>query len=210
MSLALIEAWRGLVRRPAFGGFVIAILALGAGSATALVGLMDVLLVRAPAHVADFDRLVEVNGAQNYVLYREVARRSRTLDVAAVSRRTLTLDRDEAAYPIRVECVTPAYFDILGTSPAAGRTFLPEEEVRGGEPVTVLGYGLWRSAFGGRPDVIGARVTIADRSHRIVGVAPPDFRGLGFERVDAWLLMTVTPDLCSFLGRDLLDDTTAA
>ena len=210
MSHAVAEAWRGLVRHRAFGGFVIAILALGAGSATALVGLTDVLLVRPPAHVADPERLVTVNGAMNYVLYREVARRGHALDVAAVSSRTLTFGRDEAAYPISVECVTPAYFGVLGATPVAGRAFLPEEEIRGGEPVTVLAYRLWQRAFGGRPAVVGATATIADRSHRIVGVAPPDFRGLGFERVDAWLLMTATPDLCSFLGRDLLDDTTAA
>lgn len=210
MSRALTDAWRGLVRHRAFGGFVIAILALGAGSATALVGLADVLLVRGPAHVADPERLVKVNGAYNYVLYREVARRGHALDVAAVSSRTLTFGRDEGAYPISVECVTPAYFGVLGATPVAGRAFLPEEEIRGGEPVTVLAYRFWQRAFGGRPDVVGATATIADRSHRIVGVAPPDFRGLGFERVDAWLLMTATPDLCSFLGRDLLDDRTAA
>jgi putative ABC transport system permease protein len=106
--------------------------------------------------------------------------------------------------------VTPSYFGLLGATPVAGRAFLPEEEIRGGEPVTVLAYRLWQRAFGGRPDVVGATATIAGRSHRIVGVAPPDFRGLGVERVDAWLLMTATPDLCSFLGRDLLDDTNAA
>jgi hypothetical protein len=105
--------------------------------------------------------------------------------------------------------VTQGYFGLLGATPVVGRVFLPEEESRGGEPVVVLAYGLWQRAFGGRPDVVGATATIGDRSHRIVGVAPPDFRGLGFERVDAWLLMTVAPDLCSFTGRDLLDDTTA-
>jgi len=35
VSHAVADAWRGLVRHRAFGGFVIAILALGAGSATA-------------------------------------------------------------------------------------------------------------------------------------------------------------------------------
>jgi putative ABC transport system permease protein len=210
VSHAVAEAWRGLVRHRAFSGIVIAILALGAGSATALAGLTDVLLVRPPAHVADPGRLVKVNGAQNYVLFREVARRGSALDVAAVSSRTLTFGRDEGAYPINVECVTPAYFGVLGATPVAGRAFLPEEEIGGGEPATVLAYRLWQRDFGGRPDVVGATATIAGRSHRIAGVAPPDFRGLGFERVDAWLLMTATPDLCSFLGRDLLKDTSAA
>jgi predicted permease len=208
VSDAVAEAWRGLVRHRAFAGFVIAILALGAGSATALVGLADLLLFRPPAHVKDPDRLVQVNGASNYVLHREVARGSRALDVAAVSTRTLTLGRDGAAYPVHTECVTQGYFGLLGATPVVGRVFLPEEESRGGEPVVVLAYGLWQRAFGGRPDVVGATATIGDRSHRIVGVAPPDFRGVGFERVDAWLLMTVAPDLCSFTGSDLLDDAT--
>ena len=210
MSHAIADAWRGLARNPAFGVLIVAILALGAGSATALVGLADVLLVRPPAHVAEPGRLVRVNGAANHVLYREVARRGSTLDVAAVSSRTLTIGRDEAAHPINVECVTPAYFGVLGTTPIAGRGFLPEEEVRGGEPLTVLAYRLWQRDFGGRADMIGATAAIAGQSHRIVGVAPPDFRGLGVKRVDAWLLMTATPDLCSFLGRDLLDDPTSA
>jgi hypothetical protein len=60
-------AWRGVVRHRAFSGFAIAILALGAGSATALVDLMDALLIRPPAHVNEPDRLVEVNGAVNFV-----------------------------------------------------------------------------------------------------------------------------------------------
>ncbi len=210
MSPAVADAWRGLVRHRVFGGFVIAILALGAGSATALVGLADVLLVRGPAHVTDPERLVKVNGAYNYVLYREVARRGRALDVAAVSSRMLTLGGAGAAYPIKTECVTQGYFGLLGATPVAGRAFLPEEEIRGGEPVTVLAYRLWQRDFGGRPDVVGATATIAGRSHRIVGVAPPDFHGLGVERVDAWLLLTATPDLCSFVGRDLLDERTGA
>jgi predicted permease len=207
---ALREAWRGLVRHPALSAAVIAMLALGAGSTTALAGLVDALLFRPPDHVADPDRLVEVNGAPNYVTYREVARRSRTLDVAAVSRRSLIFGRDDAARPVAVRCVTAGYFPLLGATPVAGRAFLPEEDVRNGEPVAMLSYGLWQRDFGGRPDVVGATATIASRSHRIVGIAPPDFRGLESARVDAWLLIAVAPDLCSFVGRDLLDNKTGA
>ena len=202
---AIREAWRGLVRHRALSGAVIAMLALGVGSTTALARLVDALLFRPPAHVADPARLVEVNGAPNYVLYREVARRSQTLVVAAVSRRSLIFGRDDGAHPITAQCVTAGYFPMLGATPIAGRAFLSEEDVRGGEPVTVLSYGLWQRDFGGRADVVGATATIAARSHRIVGIAPPDFRGLESTRVDAWLLMAVTPDLCSFVGRDLLD-----
>jgi len=207
---AIREAWRGLVRHPGPSAVVVVMLALGAGPTVALVSLVDTLLFRPAAHVADPARLVAVNGASNYVLFAEVARRSQTLDVAAVSRRTLILGRDAAARPIAAGCVTAGYFEMLGAAPVAGRAFLPEDDIRGGEPVTVLAYGLWQRDFGGRPDVVGATATIAGRSHRVVGVAPPDFRGLESVRVDAWMLMAVTPDLCSFVGRDLLDEASGA
>lgn len=206
LTHAVVEAWRGLVRNPAFGGAVIAILALGAGSATALVGLTDALFVRPPAHVADPDRLVNVNRAANYVLHREVAHRSSTIDVAAVSSRTLTLGQDETARPIQAECVTAGYFGLLGVAPIAGRAFLPEEDTRGAEPSAVLTYRLWQRHFNGSANVIGDTTMISGRSHRIVGIAPPDFRGLGRDRADAWLLMPAAPDLCSHVGVDLLDD----
>lgn len=210
LAHAVVEAWRGVVRNRAFGGVVIAILALGAGSASALVGLTDALFVRPPAHVAESDRLVRVNRAGNYVFYQELARGSRALDVAAVSSRTLTLGHDETARPVRVECVTATYFDVLGVAPLAGRSFRPEEDTRGVEPTAVITYRLWQRHFNGRPDIVGDTTTISGRSHRIIGVAPPDFRGLGRHRADAWLLLPATPDLCSFLGVDLLDDPRGA
>lgn len=206
LAHAVVEAWRALVRNRAFGGAVVAILALGAGSASALVGLTDVLFIRPPAHVADPDRLVTVNRAANYVLHRELATRSRTLDVAAVSSRTLTLGHDETARPVRAECVTAGYFDLLGVSPIVGRSFRPEEDARGSEPVTVLTYRLWQRHFNGRSDIVGETTTISGRSHRVIGIAPPDFRGLGSDRADAWLLMAAAPELCSFVSTDLLDD----
>lgn len=209
LGQSVADAWRSLIRHGAFAGFVIATLALGAGSATALVGLADVLLLRPPAHVADPERLVRVTGAPNYVLYREVARRGSTLDAAAVSSRTLTFGRDDAAHPVKVECVTDGYFGILGVRPFAGRTFT-EGAIAGSEPVTVISYALWKRDFGGRADAVGALSNIAGRPHRVVGVAPPDFRGLRFERVDAWVRMTAASDLCSFTGRDLLHDRSSA
>ena len=205
LAHAVVEAWRGIVRNRAFGGVVIAILALGAGSAAALVGLNDALFVRPPAHVVDPDRLVRVNRAGNYVFYQELARGSRTLDVATVASHTLTLGHDETARPVRVECVTGTYFDVLGVAPVAGRSFRPEEDTRGAEPAAVITYRLWQRHFNGRPDIVGDTTTISGRPHRIIGVAPPDFRGLGRHRADAWLLLTAAPELCAPPGFDLLD-----
>lgn len=205
LAHAVVEAWRGLVRNPAFGGVIIAILALGAGSAAALVGLTDALFIRPPAHVVEPDRLVRVNRAATYFLHQEIAQRSSTLDVTAVASHTVTLGHDETARPVRVDCVTPTYFDVLGVAPVAGRTFTPEMDGGGAEPAAVLTYRLWQRHFNGRSDIVGNTTTISGRTHRILGVAPPDFRGLGRHRADAWLLMTATPELCAPAGVDLLD-----
>ena len=55
---------------------------------------------------------------------------------------------------------------------------MPEDDVdRGGHPVVVLGFGYWRTAFGGSRDAVGRELRVGGRSYRIVGVAPADFPG---------------------------------
>ncbi|MBX6365432.1 MAG: ABC transporter permease, partial [Gemmatimonadetes bacterium] len=56
------------------------------------------------------------------------------------------------------------------------RWFRPEEGRPGGEPVVVLGYGVWQRRFGGDPRVVGMRIELDDEPRTVVGVMPPDFR----------------------------------
>jgi predicted permease len=67
-------------------------------------------------------------------------------------------------------------FDFTGTRPLHGRGFIQQDSVRGAEPVAVLGYDLWQSAFAGDARVIGSFVRIAGTSMRIVGVMPDGYR----------------------------------
>jgi hypothetical protein len=48
--------------------------------------------------------------------------------------------------------------------------------------VAILTDGYWRTAFDGRADAIGRRLTVAGQSVTIVGVAQPPFRGLDVSR----------------------------
>src|SRR5262249_35218370 len=79
-------------------------------------------------------------------------------------------------------------FTTFGTKPLIGRTFLPEEDQRGGPRVAVLGYALWQRHFGGDASVIGQTLTVdtyGRREYTIVGIMPPGF-GVP-SRCELWL-----------------------
>jgi hypothetical protein len=140
---------------------------------------------------------------RNYLRYLDLQDRTRTLAVAAYNRITVSLGVGPDAREIQTECVTASFFPVLGTRPRAGRLFGPADE--GTDDLTVvLGHHLWQSRFGADPSVVGRPVRIASRSYQVIGVAPPGFRGIELDPVDAWLLLPVTPEACSFTGTNLL------
>ena len=60
-------------------------------------------------------------------------------------------------------------------APLLGRTFLPDDGVKGHDQVAILTYSLWQTSFLGDPNVIGKTVRLADTPREIIGVLPPNF-----------------------------------
>ena len=93
--------------------------------------------------------------------------------------------------------VTGNYFEMLGVSPAAGRFFTPEEDVRTGEsPLAVLAYDTWQARFGGRRDIVGSTLVINGMPFTVLGVAPQGFHGT--EKVyhpEIFVPMTMQPHI---------------
>jgi hypothetical protein len=133
------QARRAVTRHPAFSAAVIATLGISVGLTASLTGVVDALLFRPPDHVAAPDRLVRVTTANNYPQYERLAAHSRTLDVAAITRRTLSLGSGDTARAIETQCVTASYFPVMGATLAAGRNFSPDEDAPGAP--TVVGQG---------------------------------------------------------------------
>jgi predicted permease len=210
LGSALAHGARALVRHPRFSAAVVSVLALGVGPAVAMFALIDGLMFRPPAHVRAPDRLVQVLSAANYPQYDALRRQSALLEPAAFTRRTLTLGAGESARPIETQCVTASYFSVLGAPPSAGRTFAPDDDSPGGRPLAVLAHHLWRSGFGGDRAIVGRTVSIAGIPHDVIGIAPPDFRGLEMAAVDAWILLPAAPEACSLSGRSELSTTGGA
>jgi predicted permease len=198
-------AARRLARQPGFALLVIFTLALGVGANAAMFGLVDTLMFRMPDHVREPGRLVSVQRAENYVRYQELSERVHSVDFAAYTRpRTVSFGSGASALPLRTQCVTPSFFPLLGASAFIGRDFTAADDTLGSERTIVLSHGFWSRQFGADPRAIGATVTLASRPYSVIGVAPKGFKALELQPVDAWILVAVSPEACSFSGTNLL------
>ena len=100
----------------------------------------------------------------------------------------------ESLPQIEVAPVSGNYFETLGVRAVAGRTFSDTDDRPDSDPVVVIGYGLWITRFGGKPDVIGSRVAIRISlldepvDLTVIGVAPKGFYGVDIDvNPDMWL-----------------------
>ncbi|HET7696334.1 MAG TPA: ABC transporter permease [Vicinamibacterales bacterium] len=199
---------RRIKRQPAFTALVAVTLAVGVGANAAMFGLVDVLMFRTPRHVAAPEAIVRVEGAGSYVRYEDLRDRLRSAELAAYTRRSVGFGAGVEAMPLRIECVTPTYFRVLGMTPQYGRTFAEADASLDADRTVVVSHDLWRRRFNADLNAVGTRVRIADKSYDVIGVAPAGFTGVEFGDVDAWILLEASPEACSPFARNLLRSDT--
>jgi putative ABC transport system permease protein len=71
--------------------------------------------------------------------------------------------------------VSAGFFTVLGVQPFLGRTFLPEEEVRGRDYEVILSYRLWKRRYGADPALVGKTIHVDGDDFTVVGVMPREF-----------------------------------
>jgi len=198
-------ATRGLRREPLFAGFVIATLALGIGANAAMFGVVDRLLVRGPEHIVDASRVMRVylhekvpgqgdfstNGF-GYVMYDMLKHDAHSFDgvaaYVATAHGQTVMGHGADAQLIMQGQASADLFPTLGVKPALGRFFTSREDsIAGAERVAVIGYGLWRSVYGGDRSVLGKTILLRDIPYTIVGVAPMGFTGPKLGHIDVWV-----------------------
>ena len=182
-------AIRRLLKNPGFTLLATATLALGIGLNTAVFSIVDAVLL-APLPVEAPEQLVNVYTAgpegglgehqpMAFPDYLDVAEASQTLDsLASYTPTGLVIEREDVSEMLFGELASANYFETLGVRPALGRGFLPEDDRREAEPVTVLGHRTWQQRFGGDPAVLGQALRLNGHEFTIVGVAPEGFQGL--------------------------------
>ena len=212
----LRDAARQLARSPGFTAGVVLTLALGIGANVAMFDVLDRLLLRPPAHVVDPSRIVRVylHAVENaveatstevsYRRYGELRDAARAaIDLAAIYEGNVVAGTGESARQVRGALVSGNFWATLGVQPAVGQ-FFRDQPASGpdGDASIVLGHEYWTSAFGGNPDVVGRSVSVGARSFAIVGVAPPEFSGVGLSRVDVWLPANAALAIFRHLGNE--------
>jgi len=190
-------AFRQLRAHPAFAVVAVATLAVGVGSASAMFGLIQGVLLSPPPFVEP-DRLVLVTpvrvDGQPYERGASVGqwlawRRAQAVERVALYRWTFNfLVRGDGSRSLGGMVVTPDYFDVVGVRPIMGRALTAAEashpgvDNRPGAPPTgiLLGYDLWQREFAGDKDIVGRAVTLSRMPAPlpVIGVMPPGLRFL--------------------------------
>lgn len=182
------NAFRMIARSPGFTAIAVLSLALGIGANAAIFSLADALLFR-PLAVTDPSSVMALNldtpggdlGNFSYPDYRDLRSTTKSFDgIAAFQLATFSLARNKNEVPqMRAGLeVSDNFFSALGVQPTLGRSFLPEETVKGGAPAVVLSYGFWQDQFNGDNGVLGRTIRISGTDFTIVGVAPKAFTGV--------------------------------
>ncbi|MGD8700749.1 MAG: ABC transporter permease, partial [Gemmatimonadales bacterium] len=193
-------AVRGLIRSPGFTAAVVVTLALGIGVNATMFGIIDRLLLSAPAAVKQPDRVRRLYTRQHdrrtgqlrhqratpYLDFQDWQAASSFASVAAYWSHEMTLGRGVEATRLSVALASASFFNTIGLEPTLGRFFDPSEDREGAAGVAVLSYGLWQSRFGGDPAVLGRTLDIGRGSYTVIGVAPRGFTGLDLDHVDVW------------------------
>jgi putative ABC transport system permease protein len=186
-------AARSLRKHPAYSVVAIATLAIGIGAGTTVFSFVGAVLLR-PLPYKNPEQLIrvfETNPLRNWTKniaspanYADWKARNRVFDgIAAYEQFTnvgsgaseLFLTGFGEPQGLKSLGVTGNLFTVLGAVPLLGRGFTDEETFEGKGRVAILTYGLWQSAFGGDPAVVGRTITLSGRAYDIVGVMPRQF-----------------------------------
>jgi len=194
---------RGLLRDWRFAVAFVVPLSLGLGAGATFYSIIDQVLFRPPAGVADPGALVQVadaspeypdpfaigNVSVAWEDYDALRRHASTLTgVAGYVAVRQSLGRGEDARTIPTMFATASYFPLLGVHPRLGRLFGPDEDMTTAAVVPcVAGDRFWRTSLGGSAAALDTTLAVGTLECRVVGVMPAGFNGTGYTPVDLWL-----------------------
>jgi predicted permease len=163
---------------------ILTAVALGIGANTAIFTVVDSVLLQ-PLPYPQPDRIMKLSrqfksGIGNSVSIPKYMawRRNDVFDALALydfGALSMTLGSGSPPQQATVLHVSADYFQVFGVAPIVGRTFTPAEDLPGGPPVAIVGWGLWQTRFGADPNISGRPVLLNGVPYSIVGVLPPSF-----------------------------------
>ena len=179
----LRHALRRLRAQPATAVIAAALLALAIGVASAMFTIADHLLIR-PVPYRDPATLVtpyvgtDVHHMRPYVS-RDIVRAWRSSrafsGVHAVVQQSVVVDGASGRAARGGMWISPGTFEMLGVSPALGRSFVAGEGRPGTDDRVIVSDEVWRKDYASDPQIIGRRVMLSGSPATVVGVMPVRF-----------------------------------
>jgi putative ABC transport system permease protein len=204
---------RQLVRKPALPLMIVALLAIGVGANTAIFSVVKAVLLE-PLPFPSPEQLTilwETKGNSsespasypNFVDWREQSESFE--EIGAASYWFFNLTGKEGPQRVFGGLISAGLFELLGVEPELGRMLLPEEDHPDGPKVVLLSSGLWKSRYGGDPEILGESILINGEPFTVIGVMPAGFEvpspWLIGRQSDLWLSLTIPK-----MNRPLLED----
>ncbi|HVU23208.1 MAG TPA: ADOP family duplicated permease [Opitutus sp.] len=215
LLLDLRTALRFFARRRAAFTVAVATMALALGANTAVFSVLKAFLFSSLA-VPDADRVAYVWAVRSLagrgnvdfnVAYRNYRLIHDTThfwsELACVQFADVNWEQAADTRRLQGARVTTDFFKLMRVAPVLGRTFTDKEQGPNAAPVAIISHALWRSEFGGAPDVLGRTLRLNGSPHTIVGVLPPIFSQP--QGTDVWLPFDLPHDLWTAIvgGRQL-------
>src|SRR4051812_26370228 len=198
-------AGRFFARRRAAFSVIVLTMALALGANTAVFSVLKAFLFSNLA-IPEVERVVvvpttkelpgrgRVDFSDAYPNYKLLTQLTHSFGALAVSIQS-DVNWEQADDTRRLQGLraSASYFDVMRVSPTLGRAFTAKEEGPRAAPVVLISHALWRSAFGGAPDVLGRVLRLNGAPHTIVGVLPENFaQPVG---TDVWLPFDLPEDM---------------
>jgi hypothetical protein len=152
-------AVRMLIKDRWFTLVAIVALGLGIGVNTTVFTFVNAVLIRGLPY-DESDRIMIVTtrnttqpnpGIASYQDYEDWRAQAKSFSGFACFQQTSFNVTDSGHPPERTQAarVCASSFGLLGQPMHLGRDFLPHEDKKGAEPVVIIGFGLWKSRYGG-------------------------------------------------------------
>ncbi|HVY93060.1 MAG TPA: ABC transporter permease, partial [Bryobacteraceae bacterium] len=176
----LVYAARGWKKNPGFTAIAVLSLALGVGANCEMFIVVDAMLLRPLAvyhpqeiitiHATSVDGGTQGLSPAQYDDVRDHGQSFAGLMAFTGVSAGFGAGAGEAAKTRSGQLVSSNYFDVLGVTPAIGRTFSRRDE-----NVVVISNSLWKAVFHSDEHVIGRQVWISGVPFTVIGVTPPKF-----------------------------------
>lgn len=195
------QALRLMRKSPTFTVIAVSALALGIGANTGIFSVIDKVMLQ-PLPYPEPDRIMKIgrkfpqgegysNSIPKYMVWRKnnVFSSMAIYDLSGPGMNITDGDRPQEVKGVHASA---DYFKVFGIGPAIGRTFTSTEDAPNGPKAAIIGDKLWRSHFGGDPNILHRTLSLNGEPYPIVGVMPARFSP--DPPSDVWIAIQADPN----------------